>query len=201
MPITTLAELDKAVCDIVSTATGWPNIIKANADAPPPVGEYGTYSIKPIRAYGQPRTYADDIPAIDPVPGFAWQDMRFYTVSAMDVMVSINLFGPTAQEAAMRMYNACFRPPISDKLRSNEIAWRYCSEARDLTYIEQATIERRFQLDWFIYVEVEATDDIYKAASVGIEIQDENGNILINKNGYYGPLVAPVVTGILLNEM
>jgi len=173
MPITTLDELSTPVQQIIVAATGWQKINKANPDAPPPKGEYGTYSIKPIRAYGQPRTYADDIPAMDPAPEFAWQDMRFYTITSMDVMVSLNFFGPNANEAAMRMYNACFRPSISDKLRGNEIAWRYCSEARDLTYVEQSTVERRFQLDWFIYVEVEATDDIYKAASVSEMIETE----------------------------
>lgn len=173
MPITTLDDLNLGVYDIVSTATGWQKINKANPDAPPPKGEYGTYSIKPIRAYGQPRTYAEDIPAIEPVPEFNWEDMRFYTITSMDVMVSLNFFGDNAQEAAMRMYNACFRPTISDKLRANEIAWRYCSESRDLTYVEQATVERRFQLDWFIYVEVEAADDVYKAASVSEMIETE----------------------------
>lgn len=180
MPITSLDDLNVPVQQIIIAATGWPQIIKANMDAPAPSGDYGTYSIKPIRAYGQPRTRAEDIAAIDPAPSFTWQDMRFYTITSMDLMISINFFGDAAQDAAMRMYNACFRPGIGDQLRDAEIAWRYCSEARDLTYVEQSTIERRFQLDWFIYAEVEATDDIYKAASVGTEFQDENGNILVN---------------------
>jgi len=183
MPIESLSELDIPVYQVISEATGLVQIIKSNPDASAPPGDYGTYSIQPIRAYGHPRTEQEDIDAIEPIPSFSWQDIRFYTITAMELMVSINFFGDSAKDNAMKMYSACFRPAIDDILRDNNIAWRYCSEARNLTYVEQATIERRYQLDLHLYAEVQATDDIYRAASVDVEVQDEDGNILASSEG------------------
>ena len=76
------------------------------------------------------------------------------------------------------MQQSQFRWPIVERCYTEGIAWRYTSESRDLTGLEMATIQERFQVDLHLYVETAITDTILRAAGFAVQIEDEDGNVL-----------------------
>lgn len=183
MPIENISELNTTVQRLIQRASGVTAIILADQDGSPPTGLYGTYKITPIRAYGRPKVIQSDIAPLEPVPTSAWQDFSETLITSMEMMVSINFFNDGAANAAMKLQQSQFRFPVADYCRENEIAWRTTSETRNLSNIDQALMQDRYQLDLDLWAGVQITDDIMAAASYSITVEDENGNILFNQGG------------------
>jgi hypothetical protein len=178
MAVETLDELHSTIGNLIRTASGVNAVILANQDHAPPPGTYGTYHLMPVRAYGHPRRDRADIAAAEPVPTFAWTDIAETTVTQLELMVSVNFFDSGAKQAALMMQQAQFRSPVSEYCYVNGIAWRYTSESRDLTGLEMATIQERYQVDLHLWVETAITDTILRAAGFSVTIEDEGGNAL-----------------------
>lgn len=178
MPVENINDLNTTIANLVRTASGVNAVILANQDHAPPEGTYGTYHTVPVRAYGHPRRERADIAAAEPVPTFTWTDIAETTITQLELMVSVNFFDSGAQQAALMMQQAQFRSPVSEYCYVNGIAWRYTSESRDLTGIEMAAIQERYQVDLHLWVETEITDTILRAAGFSVTIEDEGGNIL-----------------------
>jgi len=178
MAIETVDEMYSVLAELVRDASGYPIAILADQGHAPPAGNYATYKPIPVRAYGQPRRVREDIPAAEPIPVFPWTDMQETLITSMEVMVSINFFDSGAQNAALRMQQAQFRQPISDYCFLNGIAWRYVSESRNLTGVEMADMQERYQVDLHLWIETQVTDILLAAAGFSLTIEDEDGNIL-----------------------
>lgn len=179
MAVENLDDLHTTIADLAFTATGIREMILANQDrSPPEVPTYGTYKLTPIRAYGHPRRVRTDVAAVDPVPSFAWTDFEEAVVTQLELMVSLNFFGVGAKQAALAMQSSQFRWPITEFCYANGLAWRYTSESRDMTDLEMATIQERYQVDLHLWVETEITDTVLRAAGFSVRIEDEDGNLL-----------------------
>jgi len=178
MAVETVDELYSVLAQLVRDASGYPLAILADQGHAPPAGNYATYKPIPVRAYGQPRRVREDIPAAEPIPVFPWTDMEETLITSMEMMVSINFFDSGAQNAALRMQQAQFRQPISDYCFANDIAWRYVSESRNLTGVEMADMQERYQVDLHLWIETQLKDTILRAAGFSLTIEDEDGNIL-----------------------
>jgi hypothetical protein len=104
--------------------------------------------------------------------------MQETLITSMEFMISINFFGEGAQNAALMMQQAQFRYPISAYCYANGIAWRYTSESRNLTGVEMANMQQRYQVDLHLWVESQVSDTILRAAGFSLAVEDESGNIL-----------------------
>lgn len=186
MAVESVDELYGVLAKLVRDASGYEVAILADQGRAPPAGAYATYKPIPVRAYGQPRRVRTDVPAVEPVPDFAWTDMKETLITSLEMMVSINFFDDGAQNAALRMQQAQFRQPISDYCFANGIAWRYVSESRNLTGVEMGDMQQRYQVDLHLWIETQVTDIILRAAGFSIVIDDENGNELTTIDGTLG---------------
>lgn len=186
--ITELDSLYVALQRLVSLASGVPQarVILADQGRPPPepVGDlYATYLPVPVRAVGQPRKSRELVPAVEDfnesLLGADWEDFEETTISQLDLMVSCNFLNGAARDAAWRMHNANHRWPVTEALWADKIGWRYASEARRLTNIDQAGFQPRYQVDLFVYVETQITDEVLRAAGFSYNIEDKAGNVLV----------------------
>lgn len=178
MAVENLDDLNITVANLLRTASGYNRMVLANQGESPPPSPYGTYWITPVRAYGQPKRVRTDIPAVEPVPEFEWQDMQETLITSMEMMVSVNFFDKGARQAAHNMQQAQYRAPVSDYCYLNGIGWRYVSEARNLTGIEMANMQERYQIDLHLWVETQVSDTLLRAAGFIVEVYDENEHLL-----------------------
>jgi hypothetical protein len=185
--ITDLDQLYQGFQTLVSTASGvdQSRVILADQGRPAPASDlYATYKPVPVRAYGFPRTNLKEIDAVqdfnESLLGADWQDLEATTVSQLEIMLSCNFLNEGAREAAWQMHNANHRLPVTEVLYTNSIGWQYASEIRDLTGVTQASVQPRYQLDVYLFVETKITDDILSAAGFSVNIEDEKGNTLAN---------------------
>lgn len=156
---------------LVSLASGVnaERVILADQGRAPPAGIelYATYKLVPIRAYGQPRrtlVHIDPIEEFDESLGDDWTDLQETVASSMEFMLSVNFLNEGADMAVMMMQNANFRSPVSEYLFRNNIAWRYASNARNLTGLMQAGIQPRWQTDIHLFIEHEVSYGVLRAA-------------------------------------
>lgn len=178
MPVSAISELYKPIKDVMTAATGVNRILLSGQGEPVITGTYGTYNPILVRAYGAPRHEQTDVAAIAPIPSFEWQDMAWDTITAVELMVSVNFLGPDSRDVIWQLQRANYRLPVQEMLRQYGMAWRYTSDVRDLTAIEQADVQLRYQCDVNLFVETMHRDIIYRAASVETQVFDEYGNQL-----------------------
>ena len=180
MPVTSLSDIRSNVSAIIRAASGVERLILADQGEAPPKGLYGTYKIYPIRAYGHPRSSRTLIPELEPGPEDDWQDMQETVISQMLIMVSFNFINEGAEDAAWKMHNANFRPAISNMLFSNGIGWRGVGQVRNLSGVDRAYPQDRYQMDLTLVIETEISDNILRAAGFSLAIEDDQGNPLNN---------------------
>ncbi len=152
---------------------------------PEPQGDlYATYNPIPVRAVGHPRT---SLALVDPVAdynedllGTDWQDFEATTITQLDLMLSVNFFNEGSRDAAWKVHNANFRYPVSEQLWSMQAGWRGSSDIRRLTDLYQAGLQPRYQVDIDLYIETQITDEILRAAGYSLEVEDEEGNIVVS---------------------
>lgn len=185
--VTDLDSLYVALQGLVATASGVAQgrVILAEQGRPPPTPHgdlYATYKPVPVRAVGHPRTARQLVDATEPFNeaelGAGWQDFEATTISQLELMLSCNFLNGAARDAAWRMHNANFRWPVQERLHADSIGWRYASEARDLTAIERAGFQPRYQVDVHLWIEVSITDSVLRANSFSFRLEDEDGNVL-----------------------
>lgn len=185
--ITSLDALYTELQGIVATATGisTSRVILADQGRPPPEPQgdlYATYRPIPVRAVGYPRVSRTLVDATEDFNetelGTDWQDYEATTISQMELMLSCNFLNGAARDAAWKMHNANFRWPVLERLHTARIGWRKASEIRRLTGIDQAGFQPRYQVDVDLYIEVSITDDVLRANSFALTIEDEAGNVL-----------------------
>lgn len=186
MAIENLDDLDTTIADLIYTATGIRQIIESYQGKAPPEILFGTYRVTPVRAYGFPVIERNDIAVQEPVPEFGWRDYVETVVTSMEVMVSVNFFNDGADQAALMMQQSQFRQIVSEYCFQNDIAWRYTSETRDLSEMEMATIQKRYQVDLHLWVETRITDTMLRAAAFSVAIEDEDGHNLATVDNRIG---------------
>lgn len=186
MAVESIDDLKVAVCNLVRQASGVNAVIEAYPDHSPPEGLYGTYNMIPVRAYGHAIRERGTVPAADPAPPFVWEDIVENTVTQLELMVSINFLNAGAKEAAHKVLQSQFRHPIRWYCRDNSLGWRFVSEVRNLTGMEQATLQERYQLDLHLWVETQVSDTILAAAGFSVELYDEDERLLTTIDGNIG---------------
>lgn len=164
--------------DLVEAASGVPNAILADQGRDPPEGLYATYNPTPVRAYGHPKRVRSDAATQEPVNIPNWSDIDDTVVTTLEFMLSCNFFNEGARDAAWKMPNANFRNSIQKILYENKVAWRYCSEIKNLTDLLQAGLQPRYHVDVFMFVEGESSEVVLKAAAFNINVTDKDGNQL-----------------------
>lgn len=160
---------------LVQLATGVETVILANQTTAPPTGLYATYLPVPVRAYGHSRRERVDITPpedFDPALG-DWTDFDERALTAMQFILSVNVLNEGAATAAMRLHNANFRGPVSKYLFENSIAWRYVSDARNLTGKFQAGLQPRYQADIHLFIEAAVSYPVLRAAGFSVELKFE----------------------------
>lgn len=174
-----IPEMYSVFQNIVALASQVPiaNVIPADEGRSAPLGLYATYKPIPVRAVGHPRKERTDIDAEDTTI-YEWTDFSEVTITSMEFMLSCNFFNEGSEDAAIKLHNANFRNPVQALLYANEIGWRYCSEVRNLSSLSQASMQPRYQVDINLYVDMEITDVVLRAAGVVINIYNENDDPL-----------------------
>lgn len=174
-----IEEMYPALQQLVKLATGVDTVILADQGYPAPEGLYATYNLVPVKAYGHVRRKRVDVPAVDVDPSLGeWTDFEETALTSMQCMLSVNIHNEGAATAMMKLHNANFRAPIRDHLYANQIAWRYVSDARNLTGRLQAGLQPRYQADVHLYIEAAVSYTVLRAAGFTVEIRDESGNLL-----------------------
>jgi hypothetical protein len=166
--------LQQIVCTLTGAAVN--RVILANQGRPMPGGTdlSASYLLVPIRAYGWPTFSYEDVPAdppADPSLG-SWTDYDVTMRSTMVFTLSVNLFNEGAATAAMSLPNGNFRPDIASLLRQNRIGWFRTSQPRNLTALQNAGMQPRYQCDLTLYAEVETTYAVLRAAGFSFEVTD-----------------------------
>jgi hypothetical protein len=128
----------------------------------------------PLRAYGWPSLSHADVAATEPVDSSlgTWTDYEVTMSTTMVFQLSVNLFNDGAATAAMNIPNGNFRPDIALLLRQNKVGWFRSSQPRNLTALQNAGIQPRYQCDLTLYAEVETTYAVLRAAGFSFEVSD-----------------------------
>lgn len=184
--ITSLDELRTDLQALVSLASGIPlaRVILADQGRPPPEPStdlFVSYLPVPVRAVGAARKSRSLTPGTDfdaAAVGANWEDFEELTISQLELIVSCNFVNEGARNAAARLQSSQFRAPVNERLFTSNLAWRFTSEVRDLTAVDQAGLQPRFQLDIQMYAEVSITDTVLRANSAILTIEDEAGNVI-----------------------
>jgi hypothetical protein len=174
-----IADLYEVLQNIVVLASGVPldSVILADQGETAPSGLHATYKLIPVRAVGHPRKEREDIAAYDTTV-YDWTDFEETTFSQMEFILSCNFFNEGAENAAWKMHNANFIESLKQYLYVNSIAYRYCSEVRNLTQLAQAGMQPRYQVDVHLYIESEVSEIVLRAAGFTLEIIDTNSHVL-----------------------
>lgn len=175
-----IEELYPVFQELVKLSTGLETVILANQGKPAPTELHATYSAIPVRAYGHVRRERTEVPATEPFdPELGdWTDFDEKALTSMQFILSVNILNEGAATAAMKLHNANFRGPVSKFLYENKIAWRYVSDARNLTRLMQAGVQPRYQSDIHLFIEASVSYTVLRAAGFSVEIRDERGNLL-----------------------
>ncbi|TNV22831.1 hypothetical protein FH968_01955 [Buttiauxella sp. B2] len=175
-----IRELHCLLQELVSICSGirTERIVLADQGRAPPAGNslYATYNPIPVRAYGQPSQWLEDIDALeafDPALGENWKDLEEITATSMEFMISVNFYNEGASQAAMLLHNANFRSPVSDYLFLNQLGFRYVSNPRNLSTHFQAGIQPRWQADIFMFINQEVSSQVLRAAGFSLELITE----------------------------
>jgi len=180
--ITSIEDLYGSLQSLISTATGVGTVILADQGRPAPEGLYATYNPVPIRAVGHPRQSRELVAAEEDfnesLLGADWEDYDATTISQMELTLSVNFFNEGARDAAWKMHNAMHRWPVQERLYTAGIAWRGNSEVRRLTEVIQAGLQPRYQVDANLWIEVAITEQVLRANSFYMQVEDKAGNVL-----------------------
>lgn len=168
-------EIYKIVREIVLQVTGVPNVIRSNPNAPSPDGEYCAISVtQTTRQRSEPAVRMKNTPQAGGYIG-----VRHELVANCETDVSINFYRGNAHEYARKMFGANKLPSISELLYRKEVRWLKSSAVNNLNALQSENWESRAQLSvTMMYKEIsfEDTNAIYK---VPIQIQDENGDVIV----------------------
>jgi len=180
--------LHQLVCLLSGAASN--RVILANQGRPMPGGTElsGSYLLVPIRAYGWPTFSHTDVPAVEPVvPSLeAWTDYSTTMRTTMVFQLSVNLFNEGAGTAVLSFPNGNFRPDVISLLRRNKIGWFRTSNPRNLTALQNAGIQPRYQCDLTLYAEVETTYAVLRAAGFTLEVTDAMTQQKLQSGQYNG---------------
>lgn len=182
--IETVADLYDEFRSLVAIVSGLDEsrVIFASRGRPEPFqdgGVYATHNPIPVRAYGHPvRSVSDTDGPIETTSLSNWNDLAVTRITQMEFILSVNILNSGARNVIIRFPNAQFREPVRKKLNDMDIAWRYTSEVRSLTEVQQGGYQSRYQIDVHLIVPMSITDDVLKANGVDITVEDEDGNIL-----------------------
>lgn len=164
------------VCLLTGAATN--RVILANQGRPMPGGTAlsASYLLVPIRAYGWPTFSYIDVPAsgvfpVDPRLG-NWTDYEMTMHTTMVFQLSVNLFNEGAATAVLNFQNGNFRPDVASLMRANKAGWFKTSSPRNLTTLQNAGIQPRYQCDLTLYAEVDTTYAVLRAAGFTFEVID-----------------------------
>ncbi|WP_213881204.1 hypothetical protein [Pseudomonas sp. dw_358] len=171
-------ELNPIFQQVVALLTGADlnRVILANQGKPMPGGTAlsASYLLVPIKAYGWPTLRYDDAVDLEPAdPSLGdWTDYDVTMQSTMIFTLSVNIFNEGAATAAMSLPNGNFRADIAALLRQYRIGWFQTSPPRNLTVLQNAGIQPRYQCDLTLYAEVETTYAVLRAAGFSYEVSD-----------------------------
>ncbi|WP_416425587.1 hypothetical protein RAM80_07470 [Pseudomonas sp. App30] len=162
------------ICSLTGAAAN--RVILANQGRPMPGGTdlSASYLLVPLRAYGWPTFDYVDVPAVEPAdPSLGtWTDWDVTMKTTMVFQLSVNLFNDGAGTAVMNLPNGNFRPDIASLLRQNKAGWFKSSQPRNLTALQNAGMQPRYQCDLTLYAEVETTYAVLRAAGFRYEVTD-----------------------------
>lgn len=169
----TRLELYMVLYPIVKLATGVPMTIIANDNHGAPDGSY--CSIEPFSGIGE-RGQANQSHTANGA-----LDVNVVIKPQLTVTVSLNFYRDDAKLYASRLKQCNKRPDVQALLRAAGIGWNNTSDVRDLTSLQSGLYEQRAQISVTLWYE-ESFDTITINAinEVPLEVQDSNGDILIN---------------------
>lgn len=172
--------------ELISLATGITKsrVILADQGQSAPSGNalWATYKPVPIRTYGFPRRNRELVPATYPTTIPNWKDYNETLQYHLEVMLSVNIYNDGASDAAWRAFHADLLGDIPEFLYKKGIGWRYASDIRNLTALQQASYQERYQFDLHLFIDGDVSANILTVAAFNIKIENEDGTIISEIN-------------------
>jgi hypothetical protein len=135
-----------AMRPIILAATGIPECLKTEPNAPAPSGEYCTVSVySNISQRGQAIVYKENQ---------AGALININAVPQAVSEVSINFYRGDAVEYAARILQANKRPSVSEALYAASLGWQRAGPINKLTALQGPRFESRAQVSIFLWHEV-----------------------------------------------
>lgn len=155
-------------------------VVLADQGRPAPKGKtlYCTYRPYPIRAYGHPSKHYTEVPAIEESAETGWTDLEERVITSLVIMVSVNFYNEGAADAAWKMLSADRLETVTQHLFLNNLNWRKAGPVRNLTAMQRADVQPRYQLDIDMIVRGEQANQILAAGDAKVAMYDENDNPL-----------------------
>lgn len=173
-------ELFRILQPIVKSVTGVSTVILANQTYPDgtgiaaPLGEYITIEPKQsVAQRGQANIHRKNSTLVQSLD----VDVRAQIIVEAD----INVYrGVDAISRVSRLQQCNKRPDVSNALRAGKLGWQRVSTPNNLTRMQSGNPEQRAQC--YVYLYYETTDEvtINSIESASYEIQNEDGDIVIN---------------------
>lgn len=172
----TRQELFEIIRPMIVTATGVPECILADPNAPSPDGEYAVIELLPITQVGQGGQKYDEIDAVDGNPDF--KDLEVTIRQSQEIQVSVNFYRGAARDYAPRLMQAANIPSINESLIRHRLGWMRTGPVNNLTALNQGNYEPRAQIDIFIRRMDEIKSTVQQIYSAAYEAENENGDTI-----------------------
>lgn len=173
----TRSELFQILRPIVLQATGVPECILADPDAPAPNGEYAVIEpFSSINDLGQGGQTQIEVDAVDGNPAF--KDLEITVNSQQEAQVSVNFYRGAARDYARKLMQANHLPSVFESLLVNGLGWMRTGAVNNLTTLNQGQQEPRSQIDIFIRLKESAAGTVQQIYTVEWEGENEGGDVM-----------------------
>lgn len=180
MTYTKNSELVVPVHAILMEAAGLPanRVINADQGREVPPENCVFFKIRQDMALGQPKAKRSLVDPVSPTDLPEWKDYQIDYTQNNRVRVSINCYGPDAQEAAADIQKMAFRRDVFQKIMDSELGFFDSTVPNDLTALVGADYQQRYQLEIRFLYDRLISSQVERMHSVEYKVIDQMGEEL-----------------------
>lgn len=168
------AELFAIIRPIIIKATGVPECILANPNAPSPNGAYATVQIRQsVSQRGQANIHRKNI-----VQDGGWIGVETTVKAQIIAAMSINFWRGEATMYAELLRECNKLPTVSAMLRAGKIGWGGADAVNNLNALQANNWEQRAQVTVRLWYETTNSDVINAIYSASVAVEKEDGTLI-----------------------
>ena len=180
MTYTKNSDLVVPVHEILMEATGLPanRVINADQGREVPAENCVFFKVRQDMALGQPKAKRTLVDPVSPTDLPNWKDYQIDYTQNNRVKVSINCYGPDAQEAAADIQKMAWRYNVKQKIDSALLGFVDSTAPNDLTALVDADYQQRYQLEIRFLYDRLIRSQVERIHSVEYTVNDQLGEEL-----------------------